>query len=809
MSPSPRAAPRHGETAMDRDKGQSSRIRLLVDTGSATLRRRWRSGDLWKRALETPALWIVLLLALGCWCLLPGVFRFSPSVATGGIADRDYVAPRDLLLADEAATLAKQQEAREVVLQVYDFDPGVAVERQRLLEQLFAQGRQLLDRAGDDPDSDPGEEREGIVQELVAAGRAQGGFQVTPEQAELLVRRRFSRELSDLLGGALARTLRRGVVGDKASLLENRERGIALRNLATHTERIQVDLFDYLGYPDEVRDVLETEVRGWSGVNAEERRQLVDLLVQNLPANLSLNRSETLARQEREAAEAGEVFSQVRKGQVIVRKGDVIDAADVRVISQIRGDRQPGFRVPPLAGTFFLLALSVLAVWLGLAGERVADHGPRRVFSEGLLLLLLSILGAKFCFLVAAALSGAFEVAPLNSLRSYAYAIPFASLAVLAMLLLGRNAALLLATLFSLLVSRLVVDGEPLWAVFYSFAGSVTAIFALERFQFRHRLAIARVGLIVGTINVVLALILAALSGADDRGAMQVGFDVLCAFVGGLLVAAVASFAVPILESLLGITTDIKLLELSNTNLPLLRRLAFDAPGTFQHSLMVANLAKEGCEAVGADSVLAYCAGLYHDVGKVMRPDYFIENQRSGRNPHDKLQPSLSALILINHVKEGLELAREHGLPRVVQDAIGQHHGTRLIKYFYHRAIEQRESVTGEVTDSKYRYPGPRPQNKVMGILMLADGVEAASRTLVEPTPAKIRSLVQTITDDCLQEGQLDDTDLTLSDLRRVVESFQRVLGNIYHQRIDYPGFDFNAEPKREKRALNGAARAS
>jgi len=448
-------------------------------------------------------------------------------------------------------------------------------------------------------------------------------------------------------------------------------------------------------------------------------------------------------------------------------------------------------------------------LWLGLAAERVADHGRGRIFSEAVLLLLLAVLGAKFSFLVAGALSGAFEAAPLNSLRSYSYAIPFASLALLAALLLGRSAALLLSVLFSILVSRLVVDGDPVWAVFYAFAGSLAAIYALDRYHFRQRLVIARVGLVVGTINVVMVLILTALSGVGDRGAIQVVFDLVCALAGGLLVAAVASFAVPILESMLGITTDIKLVELANTNLPLLRRLAFEAPGTFQHSLMVANLAKEGCEAIGGDAVLAYTAGLYHDVGKVIRPEYFIENQRPGRNPHDKLMPSLSALILINHVKEGLELAREHALPRAVRDAIEQHHGTRLIKYFFHRAMEQTDATASGVVEEKYRYPGPRPQNKVMGVLMLADGVEAASRTLVEPTQLKIRGLIETITQDCLREGQLDETDLTLSDLRKVTDSFLRVLSNIYHHRIDYPGVDFNADPKREKRTAAGAAKAS
>ncbi len=373
------------------------------------------------------------------------------------------------------------------------------------------------------------------------------------------------------------------------------------------------------------------------------------------------------------------------------------------------------------------------------------------------------------------------------------------------MLLFGRNIALLTSVLISILAARLTGDGDALWVVFYSLAGSLGALFMLELYQLRHRLVVARVGLVVGAVNVVMVLILTAFSTVP-RGLMQVGFDLVCAFAGGLLVTAAASFALPILEWALGITTDIKLVELSNTNLPLLRRLAFEAPGTFQHSLMVANLAKEGCEAIGADPVLAYTAGLYHDVGKVLRPDYFVENQRPGHNRHDRLLPSMSALILINHVKDGLELAREHNLPRVIEDAVLQHHGTRLIKFFYSKAQEQKDPDSTDVTEEKYRYPGPQPQSKVMGVLMIADAVEAASRTLAEPTPLKIRSLIRTIVDDCLQDGQLDYTDLTLADLRNVAESFQRVLANIYHQRIDYPGFDFNTVPRREKKAIRQAS---
>lgn len=796
---------------MARDKDSTSiteiRPRLLNGTGTIRLKTRRRVRDVWDRAAEMPFLWLGLFLVVGTWCLMPGAFLFSRRAEPGSIADRDYVASRDLLLNDDQATRAKQQEAREAVLPVYDLDPGVIAERDAQMARLFARGRRLLTRAGEE--GGEAAAREAAVRELTAGAPMPDSLRITEAQAGLLARKGFSPDLEDRVRGALAQALRRGVVANKDLLLENRMRGVTLRNLSTGAERVHFDLFEHLGYPGEARDFFESEVRGWSGYTSQDRRLLADLLLENLTPNLLLNRSETLLRQAAAEAGVGQVLNQIRKGQVIVRKGDVIDAGHARVIAQMRGERQLRRQLSPLAATLALLALVAAVVWFSERGERVADHSRGRLFAESLLLLLLSLLGAKFCFLVANALSGAFEATPLTSARSWSYALPFAAVALLAALLLGRQTALVLSVLFSVLASRLVVDGDGLWVVFYSLAGSLAALYALERAQFRHRLVMVRVGLVVGAVNLLMVLVLTAF-GPAERSLGQIGFDLVCALAGGLLVTAAASFALPILEWMLGLTTDIKLVELSNTNLPLLRRLAFEAPGTFQHSLMVANLAKEGCEAIGADPVLAYTAGLYHDVGKVLRPDYFIENQRPGHNRHDKLMPSMSALILINHVKEGVELAREHNLPQVIKDAIWQHHGTRLIKYFYNRALEQRESQrdpdAGEVTQEKYRYPGPRPQNKVMGVLMLADAIEAASRTLVEPTPAKIRGMIRAILDDCLQDGQFDETDLTLSDLRTASEAFLRVLSNIFHQRIDYPGFDFNAGLKREKRAIRQAS---
>jgi putative nucleotidyltransferase with HDIG domain len=800
------------ESGSRQKRESSARIALLRGPRAGKLRR-WLGVNHWPRALETPRIWVALLLLLGTWALAPGSL-FSRRVAPGGIAGRDYVAPRDLLLNEEAATAAKQAQARQKVLPVYDLDTGAIAQRDRQLEELFSEGRRLAAGARDEAQREAAGRALAAEEPAAAAaagggGGGVGGVKIDPEAAALLGRKAFAPELEDRVRGVVTQALRRGVVANKGLLLDNRMTGVSLRDLSTLAERTQVDLFEHLGYPQEAADFLSEQVRPWGGFTAAERRQLVEWLLPYLSPDLHLNRSETLLRQDQATAAVGQVLTQIRQGQIIARKGDLIDADKARVLDQMRGRRQLRAELPALAGTLLLLALAAVAVWLALSQVKVADHSRKRIFSESLLLLLLSLLGAKFCFLVGNALSSSFESPPFNSGESYAYAVPFAVLALLMVLLFGRYTAVVLSIVFTLLCSRLVIDAEPASMVLYGFAGSLAAVFALDRYQFRQRLVMPRVGMVVGAVNVLMVLILAAASGPVERGAVQIFFHLLCALAGGLAAAAVASFALPILESMLAITTDIKLVELSNTNLPLLRRLAFEAPGTFQHSLMVANLAKEGCEAIGADPVLAYSGALYHDVGKVFRAEYFIENQRQGENRHDNLLPSMSALILINHVKEGLELARQHHLPRVILDAIEQHHGTRLIRYFYNRALEQRAAGAAEVREEKYRYPGPRPRNKVMGVLMLADGVEAASRTLVDATPSKIRALIRTIVDDCLTDGQLDQTDLTLSDLNSVAESFLRVLATIFHQRVDYPGFDFNAGAKRERRPPSGAFKVS
>lgn len=760
---------------------------------------KYRLRKAWVSGLELWQLWVALFLAVSVWCLLPrGLFQIQ-QVDEGTIAQRTYIAERDLSVVNEAKTEELRSQTEAAVAPVYDFNRGLEVDRLRQLKSLFTTGRRLLEldlEAPEEPETPAEEADVAPAPDLLQILTEASGIKLTAEQAEWLRRKRFPVELEDRLAGELRRFLKTGVVSDKALVLEHRETGIVVRELPSGQEKVQVDLFRYLDYPDQVRESVEQELRSWDDFTRADRNMMAELLVANVAPNLTYNSSETLERKNAAVSSVGTLSHNTRKGEVIVRKGEIVDELVARTIAQMAGSRDEKRLWLAAVGCLLLLAAGMVLVWLRTGLEHRADRSRVRLFNECIILLAVHVAGVRFSFFMADAISGAIQTSPWSSLQSYLYAIPFASLALLSVLLYGRNVAFVLSLVFALLSGQ-IGGGEWVWPMtFYCLTSSLAAVFALDQIQFKTRSVMIRLAWVISLANVIGVLTLKALGGQTTGGFQQLGFDLLSAVTGAFVAAALTSFAVPVFEALFDVTTYIKLLELSNTNLPLLRRLALEAPGTFQHSIAVANLAKAGCEAIELDSILVHTAALYHDIGKIYRPQYFVENQAPGQNPHDKIQPSMSALILINHVKEGLELASKHNLPRPIFDAIEQHHGTKLINFFYSRAKERCGRESDEVREDDFRYPGPKPQSKEMGILLLADGVEAASRTLIEPSRQKIHGLLRKLFDDALRDHQLDQTDLTLGDLGRVEEAFLNVLTNIYHRRIDYPGFDFNQPVK-------------
>ena len=355
-------------------------------------------------------------------------------------------------------------------------------------------------------------------------------------------------------------------------------------------------------------------------------------------------------------------------------------------------------------------------------------------------------------------------------------------------ILLKTRLAVLIVAVISLIIG-LMINNQITFSI-AGFIGGVTGIYSISKLSQRGDLA--RAGLYTG-IAVMLSIFVIGMI-EETQWQVLIISGIILGLLNGLLSSILTNGALPYLESFFGIISPVRLLELSNPNNKLLRRLLLEAPGTYHHSIMVGNLAEAAAEAVRGDHLLVRVGAMYHDIGKTKRPYFFVENQLGIENPHDKIAPTLSTLIITSHVKDGIEMAREHRLPQCIIDFIEQHHGTTLIKYFYHKALESEEE--GKIAESAFRYLGPKPQTKETAIVMLADTVEAAVRALKNPTPGQIEGLVREIIKEKLMDGQLDECDLTLKDLDIIANAFLRVLSGALHSRIEYPDIKENGRGK-------------
>jgi putative nucleotidyltransferase with HDIG domain len=355
--------------------------------------------------------------------------------------------------------------------------------------------------------------------------------------------------------------------------------------------------------------------------------------------------------------------------------------------------------------------------------------------------------------------------------------VPVAAGGILLCTLVDDRLALIFAFFIGILYA--IQGGNRFDLLLFAVLGGLAGVYYMR--TIRKRSDVFWPGIIVAVVNAIAitALHFIGILNYDYVSALEAGVS------GGLFTAmGVLGLLIP-LEYFFGIATNIRLLELSDLNNPLLKRLAMQAPGTYHHSLMVGNLAEAAAEQVSANSILARVGSYYHDVGKISKPLYFSENQHGGKNRHDDLSPNMSALILIAHVKEGIELGKEHRLNQPIIELIQQHHGTSLMPYFYQKAMEQ--DPTRGVDEENFRYPGPKPQTREAAICMLADSVEAASRALVNPTHGRIKGLVEKIINNKFVDSQLDECDLTLKDLHKIADSFVRVLAGYLHSRVEYP----------------------
>jgi len=466
----------------------------------------------------------------------------------------------------------------------------------------------------------------------------------------------------------------------------------------------------------------------------------------------------------------------IKKGEIVIRAGDRIteDAVKkLKVVADISHGRE--FLISAIGLFLFSLILFYAAYVFSAKNIRKFASSPKDILLMGVVLTAILLI-VRLSLFVAKSVATAFPVIPSYV---YLYILPVAAGPMLVRLFLNSETAMVFAAVISL-ISGVFLEGN-LGLAAYFFIGGIVA--AKEVRHATQRATITRAGLMLGGINVITIISLITLNG--NWSLKEDAFAILLGFTGGQITAVMVTGVAPIFEILFGYTTNIRHLELARMDHPLLKELAMHAPGTYHHSVIIGSMVELASEAINANPLLAKVSAYYHDIGKAKNPLYFIENMR-GENRHDSLAPDISAQILISHVGEGVELARKYRLGDEITEIIQQHHGTSLISYFYQRAKET-ETYAHKIDEKDFRYPGPKPKNKEAGLVMLADAVEAASKTIPEPTPAKIHTLVRKIINRIFTDGQLDECDLTLKDLHAIAESFNRALIGIFHQRIEYP----------------------
>ncbi|MEZ5345298.1 MAG: HDIG domain-containing protein [Pyrinomonadaceae bacterium] len=475
----------------------------------------------------------------------------------------------------------------------------------------------------------------------------------------------------------------------------------------------------------------------------------------------------------------------LKRGQTVVREGDAITAKELSEISAIEDYNKSSRQWNRFAGLLLLITALYWIAWKFVQQRGYVnrlDLSEEKTFTLFGFVVLIQTVMMAITFRLADFTALQNSRAPLNDPTLWSLAIPFAFSSLVMTLLADRRTALFTGLFCSLLAGLLAPRG--LEFAIYAAISSAVAVYGIGRYTSRQSVTVA--GVLVGIASAMTAVALLAYT-QQPFILNTILLAISCGLLSGLITAAATAVFLPLCETFFGILTDVKLLELSNSDLPVLGQLALHAPGTNQHSHAVGQLAEEACRKVGANGLLARIGALYHDIGKTAAPEHFVENQMHG-NPHDKLKPAQSAKIIISHVTYGTKLAREMGLPSRIVDFIPQHHGTRTLHYFLTRARD--EAGRGEeIQEEDFRYPGPKPQFKESAIMMIADSCEAAARSLSEPTPENIRFIVTKIIDAILSDDQLDECDLTLRQLTQIRESMIKSLISIYHSRVDYPGY--------------------
>lgn len=645
------------------------------------------------------------------------------SLEVGQIPMQDIKAPRDTV--DEDATREKEEQALANVDTQYTQKTEVKKTAEDNIKDLF---NKLIELSNGDEANTSDVSQSSKISQL----KGMGGVTLSDNQYSILLSipkenlNNIEQNILDIVDNAYKKN-----IGED----EETELKPARRNAVNEVEKLNLNA-DLIGV---LSKVVEEQINPNFFYDNEKTQQMIDEARKNITKVM------------------------IKQNQIIVKEGVPVTQEQLDVLSDLGMlDNDKGSKYVYVYLVLVLFLASILFLQYNYVYRNYKD-----IYNNIKKLVLISVINLGSLVLA----RGIGSISP--------YLIPFACAPMLLTLLLNYKVSIFISVLNIMLISA--TNSFDVQVIIVGTVSSLLGATLLKKMQQRNDLIYSTV--YIAIVSAILTLSTGVLISSDFIEVLiKSGFSI----IGGILSGVLALGILPFLEGSFNEVTTLKLLELSNPNNVLLKKLLMDAPGTYHHSMLVANLAEMASEEVGANSVVTRIGAYYHDIGKTQKPYFFAENQMGGDNPHNKLDPELSAKIIISHVKDGIELAKKYNIPNVISDIIAEHHGTTLVKYFYYTAKNNAENPD-EVKEENFRYPGPIPSSKESGIIMLADSVEAAVRSIKEPNEDKIKEMVNNIVNDKLSSGQLNNCDLTINDIEKIKKCFLTALNGIYHHRVEYP----------------------
>lgn len=682
----------------------------------------------------------VLFLILISLIMAVEFFPEEANLTVGQVSPKEYTADKSIIFEDKYKTAEQRRLAAEKVEPIYTKDPQVGIAVRKDISDLAGKVREIQGDAG-----------------LDAAAKSARLHAILPfimGEAEIArlaeAPPNYTQTVENSVNDLVARTMDAGdgVVQDR---LENTRESLK----------------------SQIRDMRLPKHYEDFAMGAVERY---------LRPNTFLNIEKTRQKQEEAMAAVPPVMVSVKEREKIIGKGEIVSEDHLAKL-QALGLTRPKLPLTSILGIFLLVALLMVVIlfYLYQQNREIYEHAGH-LYLLGIIVIMVLAVGKAII---------AINVSQWPEFSAqFGYMVPLAAAGMLIAILLDSRLAVLVVAVMSLMLG--IMTGNQLRFGLVGLIGGITGVYSVSKLSQRGDLV--RAGIYTGGAYVV-AIFIVGMANGTPLG-LLISTSLALGITSGILSSILTNGALPFLEHTFRLTSPVRLLELSHHNNVLLKKLLTEAPGTYHHSIIVGNLAEAAADAVGSDSLLVRVGAYYHDIGKIKRPYFFIENQMACDNPHDKIAPSLSTLILTSHVKDGVEMAKENKLPQGIINIIEQHHGSGLVSYFYHKALENDRTET--VTEEEYRYEGPKPQTREAAIVMLADSVEAAVRSLQNRTPGRVEGLVRKIIKDKLNDGQLDECDLTFKDLDKIATAFVRVLSGIFHSRIEYPDMSQEMERRRK-----------